>query len=526
MTNFSVSPAKLDRKLLKDIAKNKVELSKTSIHLIIFLTPYIDHDGRIHFDREDIKNRIKCQRRTLDRAINELLRTTYNNKKLLTYENGCFVSHFHVSSKGETAYTKNLPILTSSKFLNLTLNQLRLFLYILTSNVNNTPNKVLVENLYKSELQDKLYKFHKQHETGLQNHLSYTQLRNDLFALIDLGLISVRIPREQYGFLEVEKNNNEHKELFDKYCGFINNRKKRTSKHHASNHAISLSLTKEVFNEDVVPNIANETELRQLANDNNMFHQDIKIDTYYYMIKEKNDLIEEFGQAGLAVYRQSIKKYFQEKKSDILYYDILDKVANYLKDFYILEEIKKVLLGALKSTIGERGSIAAIGYKFIKTHIPRLIEYYISKSGEEHKILIDQDIQLIQQAYDSIKIEDTYSKEPWLSLQQSVQGIYEAHRKEIKIKYIEESEKNGLSPSVMYFSQDKMDELIVDLAKKSVISKKKRIEHTTKVIKKVVTFISKKKKRLNREQYQEVNTEEKIARRKHFEEIYYDWLAN
>ncbi|CAM4025051.1 hypothetical protein L1N85_17025 [Paenibacillus alkaliterrae] len=485
MKTFSISMPKLDRNLLRDFANKNLDITKTAINLIIRLTPYIDRDGRIHIDEEVIRKEMYCERQVFKRALNELMNTSYKGKNLLTHENGYYVSCFHISSNGENTYQKSLPILFTSDFLNLTLNQTRLFLYILTSNIHNQYNKVAIENLYDNKLHDSKH--------GLRVYDAYKRVSDDLMILNDKGLINIRIPRENASDLTLEASNHEHKKFFHLTCDFVNDRKGRTSKYNKRKHVIGLRVHPNVFSQESIINRASETELRIFADRYQLFHEDMRDETINYITGKKNDFMELFGQAGLEMYRHSLKKYFKEKHSDVLYYDLLEKAANYFSDFYLLEEVKKVIVAALKSAIGEGGPIAAAGYNLDETSIPKLVEYFIAYSSDEHKVIIDQDIQLIKNAHELMHPDSLGSEEPWTSLHESIETVYTRHGITLQQMIVKEFKNNEMIIPSEAVTKVNTRELIVSLAKKSLLSQQKELEEETKKIKQIVRFFKKKR---------------------------------
>jgi hypothetical protein len=483
VTTFSTNTAKPNRDLLRDFAKGNLNLSKKAVDLINVLTKYVDHDGRIHMDKEVVRKELYCDRRTLNSILFELTETTYNQKKLLTYENGYYVSYFHMFSNGSSTYQKYLPTFTSSKVQNLTKNQSRLFFYITTLNVYNQFTKVAIENLYKNNLHDLKY--------GMRVYEDYKSVAEDLFRLVELGLISVRFPGEKSAFDQVNSLE-EFKKQFHNTCGFINEKKLRTSKYHKRKHVIGLKLNPEIFEKAAVSNIASETEIRLLAERFHMFHEDMKRDTFNFFISKKNLLMEQFGVAGLEIYRSSLEKYFKEKNENILYYDVLGKAENHFTDFYLLEEIKKVILGSLRYTLVNMDAMSETGYSFANAHIPALVSFFISASSDEHKILIDQDIQIIKQAHHVFSKANTEMH--WTTLEQSVNAVYKKHIELLGNKFRNEFRSRDIMPTTEMFEEldQSAKELIVELAQQKLLSKKEELEEETKKIKQIVTFLHKK----------------------------------
>ncbi|WP_332634728.1 hypothetical protein [Halalkalibacter flavus] len=513
--NFGIHTAKLDRELLRAIAKKEIVMSKTAINLIFHLLPYVDHDGRIHLDKELVKKQMYCERRSFRRALDELCEITYRGKKLLTFENGYYVSSFHVSTKGADSYLKHLPIFTSPEFLELTLNQTRLFLYVATLNVWNQDTKVAIENLYKNTLHNDKF--------GMPVYHSYQDMVEDLFYLIDNGFVSARLPGETS---EIDKNNSNYKELFNQMCGFVNNKKKRTSKYKKNNHVIGLKVATETFQQKAISNKASETEIRLLAEKHHMFHEDMKQDTFHMFTGKKKSLMQQFDEAGLNIYRASLEKYFAEKHENIVYYDLKNKAVNYFVDFYLLEEIKKVILSALKfETKKIRGEEFTSKYSFKEGHIYGLVNLFIADSSEEHKVLIDQDIQLIQEAHEVMSSRT--AKAPWTDLSDSITAAFVKHTYTVKGMFEEECKKNGIDNADILFEKIDEKELIVSLASNSLLSQQKKADEEAQKLKQIVRFFRKKRipLRMNAkllEKQEQERREQQNKQRTH--KSNFDWL--
>jgi hypothetical protein len=484
--NPTVHKARLDKILIRDLARNNLDLSKTAINLIIHLTPFVDRDGSIHFNKEAVRKQMMLERRTFNSALNELRETSYKGKKLLTYKDGYYVSNFHLSSNGKTTYLKHLEVFNSPEFLNLTKNQTRLFLYIATLNIKNQSTKVAVENLYKNQLHDKDY--------GMSIYDSYKDMRDDLFFLIDNGFVSVRLPGES---TDLNSDDSSYKETFDIECGFKENKKFRTSKYHKEKHSIGLRVNPKLFQKDPISNVASESELRLLSDRFHIFHEDMKEETFNFIIGKKNNLIEQFGKAGLEIYRASLEKYFVEKHENIVYYDLLGKAADHFADFYLLEEMKRVILSAIKYVLGSGGSefrksddLISNEYSFKDMNIPSLVEYFIANSSDEHKILIDQDLQQIEEAHDLMN--GFTAEKPWTYLWESIEATYESHTPLIKDMFMAECIKTKVREPIKLFAQINPRELIVSLAEKSLLSQKKELDQETSKLKQIVRFFRKK----------------------------------
>lgn len=479
----------------------KLHISKTALNLIFHLTPYVDRDGRIHLDKEVLRKKMYCDRRELHKALNELRETTYKGKKLLTYENGYYVSHFHLPTKGEDSYLKHIPFYNTPAFQSLSKNQTRLFLYIATNNVMNQFTRVAVENLYKNTLHDREY--------GLNIYDSYKDMADDLFFLIDNGYILVRFEGQKEA---IDKNTIHYKSEFHRTFGFKNNKKSRTSKYFKQKHKLDLKVNPSLFNEEAINNEAGKAELRLLADHYHMCHEDMKGETFNFIIGRKKSLMEQFGMSGLEIYRTSLQKYFKEKNENIIYYDLVGKAENTFTDFYLLEEIKKVVLTALENVAGYSLNNNSLAYSFKDGHIPELIKYWIANSADEHKILIDQDIQQIKDAHELLS--GLAAEEPWTYLSDSIKTTYAIHEAKLHEIFRIECIKAGLHQPHELLAEVDTKELIVSLASKSLLSRQKYLDEEVNELKQIVRFFRKKHVPLaKRLEEREVNEHKPVTRR-------------
>lgn len=450
---------------------------------MIQLSPYIDRDSRIHMDEELVRKSMFCTRRVFINAINELFNTTYKGKRLLGFKDGYYVSNFHVWSNGETTYQKSIPVLFSPQFQELDLNEMRLFLYVLTSSVHNQFSKVYVENLYNNTLHNGV--------SGLRVHDAFKRMAKDLLSLIDRGLIQVRLYNDARMILDPKDPS--YQKIFYEYCGLINNRKSRTGKLKKRKHLIGIRIHPDVFNKPAVNNIASEMEFRSLADRYHIFHEDLKKETIDFIIGKKNSLVDQFGEFGLHIYRRSLEKYFSDYKADVLYHDHLNKAANHFSDFYLMEEIKNTIVDILKR-ITKDGVVAdplqSFQHTEEKPNISKLIEYFIANSSDEHKILINLDIKSIDDANRYMDPLYPEAQEPWTDLYEAIRNTYHHYQLKIRKEYVNEIHSKGFSaPDIL----DKLDviELIESRAKAAALSTERRLEEETRKLKQYIRFLSK-----------------------------------
>ncbi|RBP05319.1 hypothetical protein [Rossellomorea aquimaris] len=307
-------------------------------------------------------------------------------------------------------------------------------------------------------------------------------MAEDLFFLIDNGYILVRLEGQKE---PIDKIN--YKSEFHRTFGFKNNKKSRTSKYFKQKHKLDLKVNPSLFNEEAINNEAGKAELRLLADNYHMCHEDMKGETFNFIIGRKKSLIEQFGMSGLEIYRTSLQKYFIEKNENIIYYNLVGKGENTFTDFYLLEEIKKVILTALENVAGYGLINNSLAYSFKDAHIPGLIRYWIANSADEHKILIDQDIQQIEDAHELLS--GLAAEEPWTYVPDSIKATYAIHEAKLHEIIRIECIKVGIHQPHELLAEVDSRELIVSLASKSLLS---RLDEEVNELKQIVRFFRKK----------------------------------
>ncbi|WP_138420898.1 hypothetical protein [Aquibacillus sediminis] len=492
---FSKSQSKLSRGLLRDVAKGHTRLSKPAIDFIAFLTQFVDFDGRINMDLDIARRELNLDRRVFNRVLSELKTATVNGKNLLIYESGHFMSNFHTSSNGETTYQKYIPVILSDEVRNLTKKQTLLFYYILTCNVRNQSTKIAIENLYKNELHDE--------EFGMWIYDDYKSVAEDLFKLFDKNLIELRIPKGFFGFEDLNNMDPKYKDRFHEVCEYVDDKKKRTSPKKKQKHKIGLKINTKLFNQQVIKNKSSEMEIRLLAERYHMYHEEMQEKTINTMIDWKNGLIEKFGEEGLVIYRKTLEKYFEEKHEYIIYYDLHDNAVNYFVDFYLLEEIKNVIVKKARAEIKSAQ----------KNNLSNFVGYFTKNSSDEHKILIDQDIRKLY--------EEGANQKTFNELSKDIELLYKEHENVVKQAFIKECENQEFIPSYDQFKKINIREYINGLANDKLLSKNKYLDERADELKEIVSFFKKKKRPSHK-----LNMEKQKASGENVELLRTNWLEN
>lgn len=378
--NQSVT-AKLSQKIMFDLASGKVEISKSSLHFILYSINFVAKDGRIYASQEEIKNALNFQSKTLVRVIAELTKLN-----LLSFENdGYFYSHFHVLSSGkhsDETYVRNLNVFTSPTVLNLKKNELRLFLYVASrSLINNIFKRSAIETLYSNDT-----------HSGVPYIDSYLSLSMILNTLISKDLIEIKFNDVIYA----KENIDNFLPALHNFCGY-EDRKKRMSKNPKNKHVIGLRVNKKFIDaKDVRENIAARAEIEQFAELNGFFHSDLQSSTIPILIGNvQNVLFNTFGVVGYKIYREALFSYFEKEVDNVVYHDLYadnngSKAINTMMDFFLIPKIIKLIVEAASP---EPTDDPHVNYFKDKENLAKLVTYFHEFGSHNHYFLLDKALE-------------------------------------------------------------------------------------------------------------------------------------
>lgn len=410
--------AKLNRTILFNFGNGKSNLTPSAVDFMVTVAPYIDLDGRININLHEVRKALYGQVVTLNRVIDELISLDHLYKKGVFY-----YSKFHVITDGkDESYQRLLEVFTSAAVLNMNKNRKRLFYYFASYAIVGYPKKISVENLYENTL-------HSDNQ-GINYYDSYQNLTTDLFALISEGLITLNVN----GTLLSNLTTN-FEEVFHNFCDFnqfkqkddtskYTVKKNRTSKNKL--HKFTTSINQRCIT-NIVDNRASEQEILNYADRYNICSDLFRDETFAFMIAIKNELVSKFNETGLKLYRTSLNRYFKEHQEKVPFHQFVsgvNKVANYFMDFYLLPELKDILLAAAKCKSLGSGHMAAMGYPSALTHVNQLISYYLNHASDNHLVVFDQDLGQQELAWEKLTSFDWGSKTPWSTLHEEISSVY------------------------------------------------------------------------------------------------------
>lgn len=412
--------AKISRDKLRNIAKAKIDLTRSAIDLLLAMSRYVDSTSRIVIDLDMLSRKMNMQRKTFKHVMSQLL-----YKKLIYRKDGAYYSNFHTISKGNKSsfeYINPQEEFTSPTFLNLTLNQKRLLSYFLTSSMLGSTQIYNVVKLYRNKLKENSIT---EKQSGLDIFPTLKELLENLSVLINNDQVVVQLTN---GPTKIELSKDcglDIKETLLSYFGFSEEKNRsRTTVLNTYNEIIKVKISNRICNtkENV---IASEYELDQFAMANNFSAYDLGIKQMKFLIGVKNDLIKFAGDTGASIYRRTIQKYFSEKKEMILTYAEEEKATNYYVDYYLLPEIRSILSdAALHQNIMSSGSskfteILTNGYILPINSITSLVAFYVHKGSKNENELALLDKDLVRRAINKTNL----TSKPWMEYKEKVSEI-------------------------------------------------------------------------------------------------------
>lgn len=452
-TNKGTKTAKLDRELFFQIAKGNIQISNSAINFMLYAIKYVAKDGRIYCNLDDMRNALYMQNKTLNRVINELL-----SLNLISEKDGFLYSRFHVLSNGDKedkGYIRNIRALTSTEILTLDKTKKRFFLYVASFARMDVPKPVSVEALYSN-------KYH----TGVNYIESYKELSEILFEFVQKGLFVVYINKQRF-----DNTTSDFKQKFHAYCGYnpATGKKRMSLKR---THKIALRIHERLLL-DVIPNESSKDEIKHFANEFNIYHEVMRPETFRFFSSIQNDLFERFGSTGLELYRHALVSYFSTEQENVLYHDLLakedeTKAVNTMVDFYLLKNVQQIIVKVLteKSNLNDLES-----YFAQENHVSNLIQYFIEKSSDNHKILLDTELEQHGLTLDRA-IEANQKEESLSLLNKLVSDIY--NQFDFQLDHISFSKK----------------EQIRQWASEGVLAVKDSLEHAITKLKHKVNFVN------------------------------------
>lgn len=287
------------------------------------------------------------------------------------------------------------------------------------------PKPVSVEALYSN-------KYH----SGVNYIESYKELSEILFEFVQKGLFVVYINNQRF-----DNTTSDFKQKFHEYCGYdpATGKKRMSLKR---THKIALKIHERLL-KDVIPNESSREEIKHFAIKFNIYHELMRPETIPFFINIQNDLFDRFGSVGLELYRHALVSYFSTEQENVLYHDLLakedeTKAANTMVDFYLLKEVQKIIVNVLT----EKASLNVLESTFAQeNHLSSLIQYFTEKSSDNHKILLDAELE--QHGLSLDRAIEANNKEESLSLlNKLVSDIY--NQFDFKLDHISLSKKEQI----------------------------------------------------------------------------------
>ena len=204
-------------------------------------------------------------------------------------------------------------------------------------------------------------------------------------------------------------------------------KKKRTGKRQIDSHNLVIEIDKDI-QKDTQKNIASETEIKKCADRHHIYYELFQDETLKFLIGIKNELFLSMKEFGLSIYRNALERFFAVNQEKIIYYQTKNgqnKVANYFKDFYVLEEIKKALLDAAHKQLNYADA----------PNIGSMMTYYLKYASRNHLVLFDHDLHLSKINWTSLTSFDDMT-DIWSTSDQPT-NAWQALYHDVKVAYDE-----------------------------------------------------------------------------------------
>lgn len=423
--NKGTKTAKLDRELFFKIGNGTLPITGNAINFMLYTINYVAKDGRIYCDKSQIRKRLSLQHKTLNRIISEL-----KLLNLLSEKDGYLYSHFHVLSSGkkeDKGYVQNISTLTSDDIFALNIKKKRFFMYVASFSRMGIPKSVSVESLYSN-------KYH----SGVNYIESYQELAEILFEFVQKGYFVVYINGNRYDY-----NSSDFEEVFHSYCGYDRlTGKQRMSK--IKKHKIGIQIHENLIKE-IIPNQSSKEEFKHFANQYHIYHELMRPETIPFFINIQNELFDSFGVVGVELYRHALVSYFSTEQENVLYHDLMSnknetKAVNSFVDFHLIKEVQNIIINVVTK---ENVDSTITDYFMDKKHLSELVRYFVAKSSDNQKILLDAELEtkgiqineLIEQSSNK-HIMSNY----WLLLNNHISDIYQ----QIKLEKLDVNERKEI----------------------------------------------------------------------------------
>lgn len=332
---------KLSRDFLFNFGKGQLHVESSTLDLLLAITPFVDRDGRIYNNLDDVRKNIFQHRSTFKFALDYAIRLKYIEKKYDSLENKYYYySNIHVNETSEKlSYMPHLRALSSEPFMNCTLNQKRLFCYFLAYGKLHQDRFIRLCNLYKNSVSSKSH-----HHADCLNF--FYNLKDTLTALIRLsknGLIQFTLNDRKstenalFNSEDLLSIDSLEKSLNKLYFALNINKTagERIKTDQLENIILRVTIPKKIAN-DEIHNIASKTEIDEaLFKYAFIFPQVISADSKHMLMATKYELHKTFGEKGLTIYRAALKEFCKNEQFNILELDQNRKVNNLFVDKYI-----------------------------------------------------------------------------------------------------------------------------------------------------------------------------------------------
>lgn len=368
--------AKLQRTAVQQMIRKSTNIESSTIDLLLHISPYVDLDFKVNITLKQLKLLLNMRDVTFDFALKQAIELNF----LTWHDEFTLYSNMHTlvgENEVEYVYIKNLKMLTSNNFRELSLNEKRLYLYVLCATQPGYQFKIAARNTYNNSKRTL--------GVGFEYFNTYREVINAMNKLISKHFIDVSILKNNV----LNQVNSSAGNVLDNLIHLPAERSRKKWLSIANKENINFAIR--ILNSGKITSVcASMSEIELLASKFDAANDFIDCtDQFNFIIGYKNTLYQILGNDGLTLYRKQLFKYFSDKSHLLDYYVSKGKFADLFKNYYLDIAVKEVLFEQVK-----RLEICTneLQRKQIDKQLGILVDYLKSSLYKDDLILLNEDI--------------------------------------------------------------------------------------------------------------------------------------
>lgn len=325
----------LIRKLLQQQDRLAL-LNTTSFRLIPVLAEKSDVDGLLHFSMNEIKEQGYMTPKLVPDAIKGLLNIGWIRQGTAGKLYSTYTCHTTPETKG-FYYINLYKLFQKDVFKKMYKRRINLLYYILTSKIPGIFHSIAVERLYKNKT--------------FANQLAiqyFDDLMNNLIPLIEAQIVEVKLGKSSA--ILTHKTANIKEQIYN-FCGKETAATRKKRMRGEKEHILHIRIAKEVLKDKTtIYDTDRRSTLKDLEEIASKY--DYSLDVFsedalkeVHMVKHK--IHKEFDNLGIAIYRESIRSFFEHSSHSFGPLMEKQEFGKVIKNHYVVPRIKKELTNAV-----------------------------------------------------------------------------------------------------------------------------------------------------------------------------------